>query len=266
MRSPSEPEPRDSKEHALLDSVEAGLFSPNERYARGRLLEESEKNMRSGAFSELYPRRSRNMQLLFDLMRSGTTPRRDDGYLEVRLLRLMDKHDQCRQLCQSVPMYDWTFGMLQEFVWASRGDSFPYPRYTGFPTKEDAMAAHQLYTAARTLHESKCYQWQQAHDAAARPTADERKLSKRNDIGMWLTLGATGVAWYFFGWLPSFAAMTIGFWLNYIVMGDSGEAIKRRMAEWVYQNPRPPNMCLTLEHRPEDRPPPPWTGYPDLPA
>lgn len=264
MRSPSSPESNDSKEHQLLDTVESGAQAAGELALRKWLMQISENNMREDLYPELYPRRFRNMQLLFDLLRSNRTPHSADFWLEARLLRLMEKHDQCRQLCQTQPMHEWAFATLQEYVWAGRRDSHPYHRYSEFESAEDAQVAAQLFAAAKTLYEAKCFQWQQAHDAAARPTHEEQKLSRRNSVGLVLTLGFSVAAWYFFGWLPALGVFTIGSWLNFIVQGDSNVALGLRMNEWVYNNPRPVDIELTLHHRPEMRAASP-IGYPDAP-
>jgi hypothetical protein len=250
MRSPSEPEPSDSKEHSLLEAAEAGHFVPDERHIRTKLLEESEKNMRANMFPDLYPRRSRNMDALFELLRQCYTPRYDDFWLEARLLRLMDKHDQCRQLCQSRPMCDWSFDVLQEFVWASRGDCYPYERRTDFQMEEENNLATQLYAAAKTMHDAKCYQWQQAHDAATKPNEKEGRISWFNGIGIFVTLVATGLTWFFVTWWAALIVFGIGSNVALGVVGDSDELVKGRMARWRRENPKPQNMRLTLHHLP----------------
>jgi hypothetical protein len=250
MRSPSEPEANDSKEHALLEAVESGHFGSDERRARCKLLEESEKNMRANVFPELYPRRSRNMQLLFELLRQSYTPHYSDFWLEARLLRLTDRHDQCRQLCQSRPMYDWAFDVLQEFVWAGRGDCYPYERRTDFLSDEERTIASQLYTAAKTLHDAKCYQWQQAQDAVAKPNDKERRVSFVSGIGLFAVVVASIVAWNIYSGWVALAVFAIGSTLVANLLGDDRELIAQRMAQWRRENPRPDNMKLTLHHLP----------------
>lgn len=253
MRSPSEPEPSESKEHSMLDAVEASYVVADERRARCKLLEEAEANMREGNFPDLYPRRCRNMQLLFDLLRQSRVPLPADFWLEARLLRLMDKHDQCRQLCQSRPMYDWTFDVLQEFVWASRGDPYPYERRKDFNSDGDKVAATQLYGAAKTLHDAKCYQWQQAHDAAAKPAPKEARASQRTEVGSVITLVACALAWYFYSGWAAFVVFLIFSTLLFVVFSDGKDMVHDRMTLWAKDNPKPQAMALTLHHQPLPR-------------
>jgi hypothetical protein len=259
MRSPSEPESSNSREHLLLDLVESDSTTMDAIGARMEVLKESERNMRGGHFPELYPRRLRNMQLLFDLLRSQRST--GDGFLwlESRLLRLMEKHDQCRQLCQAVPMYRWSFPALQEFVWASRGDSFPYDRHANFQHEDEAALAGQLYEAAKTMHESKCYQWQQAHDATAKPNEREQAVSWRNGFIVFAVLIVAVIGWYFYGWMAGLMAFVGGgLLLNFA--GDDDEMIKERMAQWRRDNPRPV-MHLT---RAPGQSGPVGGGFPDI--
>jgi hypothetical protein len=249
MRSHGDPDATQSTEHAMLDMTEAGPMQ-DERGLRLNLLKESERNIREAQFPELHARRSRNMQLLFELLRRSRVPTDSDFWLEARLLRLLERHDQCRQLCQTIPMYEWTFDVLQEFVWAGRGDSFPYPRRTPFENPQDAELASQLFAAAKTLYESKCYQWQQAHDAAAALEPEEARASKRTDIGLVITLIAAALSWYFWGWWAAFAAFVIGSSLLFGVFDDSKDLVRARMKRWCQANPKPGAMSLTLEHLP----------------
>ena len=261
MRSPSEPESSDSREHSLLEAVESGHYTPDERRARCKLLEESEKNMRANAFPHLYPRRSRNMQLLFELLRQCNAPHYSDFWLEARLLRLTDRHDQCRQLCQSRPMYDWTFDVLQEFVWAGRGDCYPYERRTDFLSDEERAMAGQLYTAAGTLHDAKCYQWQQAHAAAAKPTPKEQRTSLITGVGLFIIFIAAIVAWNVYsGWI-ALTVFCVGSGLLFTMFGDDTDMVRERMAAWTKQNPKPRPMRLALHHEPL---PHPVIGFPDI--
>jgi hypothetical protein len=253
MRSPSEPEPSTSKEHVLLEAVEASYVIADERQARCKLLEESEKNIREGAFPELYPRRCRNMQLLFDLLRQSRVPLDTDFWLEARLLRLMDRHEQCRQLCQTRPPYDWTFDVLQEFVWASRGDAFPYPRRSSFADEQDAAVANQLFTAAKTLYGAKCYEWQQAHDAVAKPTPREQRVSLVSGIGLFVVIAASIVVWNLYNGWVAFLVFVIGGTLVMNLLGDDREMVKQRMRAWETDNPKPKAMTLTLHHLPLPR-------------
>jgi hypothetical protein len=246
MRSSSEAEPSNSLEHAMLDAVEAGHAAPTELSARLDLLLESENNMRSGFFPELYPRRFRNMQILFDLLRTNRALPAETLWYEARLLRLMEKHEQCCQLCQSHPMYEWNFSALQEFIWAGRRDSFAYPRLTEFENEADATLAAQLFAAAKTLYESKCYQWQQAHDEEAKPNAYEQRVTWRNTIVAVLMLASGGAGWYFFGWIAAIVAF-FGGGLLLDWSGDEDELIKKRMTRWLRENPRP-KMRLKLTH------------------
>jgi len=246
MRSSSEAEPSNSLEHAMLDAVEAGQGGSSEMGGRMSLLLESEKNMRNGFFPELYPRRFRNMQLLFELFRSSRSLPGETLWQEARLLRLMEKHEQCRQLCQSHPMYEWSFPAMQEFIWAGRCDSFPYRRLSEFENGEDSAVAGQFFAAAKTLYESKCYQWQQAHDAEAKPNDREQRVSWRNGFVVVLVLAATGAGWYFFGWIAAIVAFAGGgMLLDW--SGDEDDLIKARMTRWCRENPRP-TMRLKLTH------------------
>lgn len=261
MRSPSEPEPHNSKEHALLEQVEASCVIANERKVRCALLEESEKNIRDGLHADLYPRRARNMQSLFDLLRQSQPPWDTDFWLEARLLRLMDRHDQCRQLCQSRPMYEWTFDVLQEFVWASRGDSFPYARRSEFPDSQDAAAANQLFGAAKTLYGAKCYEWQQAHDAAAKPTRKEQRASLITGVGLLIIFIAAIVAWNIYnGWI-ALAVFFVSSGIMFSLFGDDTDMVRDRMAAWTKQNPKPRPMRLALQHEPLPRL---VIGFPDV--
>lgn len=259
MRSPSELEPSDSREHALLDLVELDGSKREERKARLDLLEESERNIREGRFPDLYPRRLRNMQLLFDLLRAEKTSYSDFLWLEARLLRLMERPDQCRQLCQAQPMYTWTFSALQEFVWAGRGDSFPHVRHVKFQNEEESALAAQLFEAAKTMHEAKCYQWQQAHDAAAKPNDREDLVGWRNGGLLLLILVATAAGWYFLGWQAAVVAF-VGGSLLLGMLGDEDELIEDRMSKWRKENPRP-TMHLT---RGVGQSGPVGGGFPDM--
>ena len=250
MRSPSEPEPSDSKEHALLERVEASDAMANERKLRCALLEESETNLREGRHPALQPRRARNMQLLFDLLRQSQAPLHTDFWLEARLLRLMERHDQCRQLCQSRPIHDWTFDVLQEFVWANRGDSFPYPRRSGFPNEQDADAANQLFTAAKTLYGAKCYEWQQAHDAVAKQTPKEQRVSIVSGVGLFAVLAAAIVVWNIYNGWVAFFVFIIGGALVMSLLGDDREMVQKRVKAWTKENPKPLAMRLALYHEP----------------
>jgi hypothetical protein len=253
MRSPSEPEPSDSKEHALLDAVEAGHFAPNERLARSKLLEESEKNMRANVLPELYPRRTRNMQLLFEALRQSYTSFDTDFWLEARLLRLTERYEQCRQLCQSRPMYEWTFDVLQEFVWAGRGECYPHERRSDFPSDEDRSMASQLYTAAKTLHDAKCYQWQQAHDQQAKPTAKETRVSSLSDIGFVGVFAAAIIVWIMHAGWSAIIVFLLGSIGVMAFIGDDKDMLGKRMKEWLGEHPKPSGMRLKLEHEPLPR-------------
>jgi len=243
----------------MLDAVEAGQDGSNEIVARMKLLVESEENMRNGFFPELYPRRFRNMQLLFELFRTSQSRPGESLWLEARLLRLMENYEQCRQLCQSHPMYEWNFPALQEFIWAGRRDSFAYPRLTEFENEADAALAAQLFAAAQTLYESKCYQWQQAHDGAAKPNDYEQRVTWRNTIVAVLMFVSGGAGWYFFGWVAAIVAF-FGGGLLLDWSGDEDELIKKRMARWLRENPRP-KMRLKLTHT---RPGVVGGGFPDI--
>lgn len=235
----------------MLEMAEAGGLN-NERQLRLSLLKASEKNIRDGKFPELHARRSRNMQALFELLRQSHTPSvlDDDVWLEARLLRLMERHDQCRQLCQTRPMYEWTFAVLQEFVWASRGDSFPYHRRSEFDNERDVQAANQLFLAAKTLHESKCYQWQQAHDAAKAPNEAEARATKRTDIGLWVIIIAAVLLWYSYAWWVGLMVFFFGCSILFGAFNDGKEMAKVRMKAWCKENPKPNAMALTLHHLP----------------
>jgi hypothetical protein len=259
MRSSSEAEPSNSLEHAMLDAIEARQFGSSETGARLDLLVESEKNMRNGLFPELYPRRFRNMEHLFDLFRSSRSLPEQTLWQEARLLRLMERYEQCRQLCQGHPMYEWSFPALQEFIWAGRRDSFAYPRLTEFENEEDAAHAGQLFAAAKTLYESKCYQWQQAHDEEAKPNAYEQRVTWRNTIVAVMMLASGGAGWYFFGWIAAIVAF-FGGGLLLDWSGDEDELIKKRMTRWCRENPRP-KMRLKLTHT---RPGVVGGGFPDI--
>jgi len=250
MRSPSEPEPHDSKEHALLEQVEASYVITNERKLRCALLGESEKNIRDGLHADLYPRRMRNNRSLFDLLRQSQPPLDTDFWLEARLLRLMERHDQCQQLCQSRPMYEWTFDVLQEFVWANHGDSFPYSRRAGFPTEQDAATANQLFNAAKTLYGAKCYEWQQAHDAVAKQTPKEQRVSVVSGIGLCAVLAAAIVVWNIYSGWVAFFVFIIGGARVMSLLGDDREMVQKRVKAWTKENPKPPAMRLALYHGP----------------
>ena len=248
MRSPSDPESNTTWEHLRLDAVESPDFKGDEQRARSELLEASEKHMREGLYGDLYPRRRRNMELLFELLRQSDRGNTMDLWLEARLLRLLERFDQCRQLCQSLPMYEWTFSTLQEFVWAGRGDSFPYPRRSAFADDQDAATASQLSVAAKTLHDARCYQWQQAHDEEAKPTGKESRLYLLTSIGLFVMFIAAIIAWNIYsGWI-ALLVFVIGstIWCNCV--GADTDLKRARMAAWTRANPKPPPMKLTLRH------------------
>lgn len=248
MRSQSEPESNITWEHVGLDSVESSNFNGDERRARSDLLESSEKHMREGLYADLYPRRRRNMELLFELLRQSDRVDAVDFWLEARLLRLLERFDQCRQLCQSRPMYEWTFSTLQEFVWAGRRDSFAYPRRSVFTDDQDTATASQLYVAAKTLHDARCYQWQQAYDEEAKPTSKESRLSVVTGTGLFVIFIAAIIAWNIYsGWI-ALLVFVIGsmVWCN--LFDDDADLKRKRMAVWTRENPKPPPMKLTLRH------------------
>jgi hypothetical protein len=147
-------------------------------------------------------------------------------------------------------MYEWTFDVLQEFVWASRGDSHPYPRRSGFPTEQDAAAASQLFAAAKTLHGAKCYEWQLAHDATAKKTPKEQRVSIISGIGLFAVLAAAIVVWNIYNGWVAFLVFIIGGTLVMNLLGDDHEMVQTRMKAWTKENPKPPAMRLALEHEP----------------
>jgi hypothetical protein len=235
----------------MLDLAEAGGLK-NEKQLRLSLLMASEQNIRDRKFPDLHARRSRNMQTLFELLRQSHVPSvlNDDFWLEARLLRLLERHDQCRQLCQTRPMYEWTFAVLQEFVWASRGDSCPYPRRTAFENESDVQTANQLFLAAKTLHESKCYQWQQAYDAMQAPNKAETRASNRTDIGLLVIITAAALFGYFYSWWAGLMVFFFGSSILFSIFNDGKEMNKVRVSDWFKENPKPYPMALTLYHLP----------------
>jgi hypothetical protein len=249
MRSPSEPESNITFEHVHLDLVESPNFKGDELRFRTELLEMSEAHMREGLYPALYPRRRRNMEALFELLRHSNNADTMDLWLEARLLRLTERYDACRQLRQSRPMYEWLFSTLQEFVWAGRADSFPYPRRSPFTHDQDTTTASQLYVAAKTLHDAKCYQWQQAYDEEAQPTSRESRLSLITGVGLFVILLAAIVAWNLYsGWI-ALLVFVVGamIWCNLFEDGD--DLKKKRMRIWSKENPKPAPMKLELGHR-----------------
>jgi hypothetical protein len=248
MRSSSEAEPSNSLEHAMLDAVEAGHSVSGELGARMELLLESEKNMRNGLFPELYPRRFRNMEQLFDLFRSSRSLPEQTLWQEARLLRLMERYEQCRQLCQSQPMYEWSFHALQEFIWAGRRDNFPYLRFCEFESESDIALAEQHLAAATTMHQAKCYQWHQAREAESKPTKYERRLVWRNAFLNIRVLLPSAIVGYMGGWLYALPALAVIVWIDFDPASEREALVEARMEEWLRDNPRP-KMHLKLTHK-----------------
>ena len=215
-----------------------------------------EENARAERHPEFAEYRSMNAQRLFEILR--TTDLRaarllvEATYLECRLLRLTGRFDECRQLCQSMPVYRWDYATLQEYIWATKRDDYPHQRFRLFKDEEDRAMVERFVRAARETYQEDLETWTARKDSENKPPP----LTKAHTVLGVVTLGIPYVvAWSFYdsvGLLGAAAVYFVGIILMALILGaltapftSRPQTQHERVKEWERANPRP--VCRISE-------------------
>lgn len=215
-----------------------------------------EESVRAGSHPEFAEYRAKNAQRLFEILRTADLRAArllvDVNYLECRLLRLTGKFDECRQLCQSMPVYSWDYAMLQEYIWATKRDDYPYERFRAFKDEEDRLMVQRFVQSARQNYEEDLAGWIARRDAETKPPPP----SKAQTILAVFTLGIPYlIAWSFYdalGLLGAAAVYVVGIIAMCLVIGlliapfsSKFKSQTDRVKEWEAVSPRP--ICRVSE-------------------
>jgi hypothetical protein len=226
-----------------------------------------ENNTRAGLFPELAEIRLANAMRLFEILRQVEMPKfllfSDSPWLETRLLRLTGRFEECRKLCQAIPIYNWDYLMLREYIWASQGDPYPH-QATGFVT--DAVQKQKIAETvdyAKAQFNKRVVEWEEAREAAKK--GNKAPVST---IAVIMFLGGMVLS-YFIGvqtfaeeiakisgnHIGSLIAGTLGMFVGMILYGSlfglAGRGKKSQAefeADWLKNNP-PPKIRIS------DKPP-----------
>lgn len=207
-----------------------------------------EENARAERHPEFAEYRSKNAQRLFEILRTADLRAArllvNVDHLECRLLRLIGKFDECRQLCQSMPVYLWDYQMLQEYIWASKRDSYPHQRFRFFKDEDDKAKVQRFVESARESYEKDLGEWTTRREVETKmppPTKFEKAL-------YFTTLGVPLLtAFYFYEAVGLIAAVGIyvaGILVMLLLLSPFTSKIKTKedlVKEWEAENPKP--MC-----------------------
>jgi hypothetical protein len=241
----------DKKFPAEIDSVK-------ELKIRWGLHFTGENNTRAGLFPELAEIRLTNAKRLFEIIRQVEIPKflifSDSPWLETRLLRLTGRFEECRQLCQAIPIYSWDYLMLREYIWASQGDSYPH-QATDFVT-DVGQKKKILETVeyAKAQFDKNLAEWEEAREIAKK--GNKTPVSTG---GLIIFLGCIAAS-YFIGveflgekislvagndigkLIAGIAGMVVGMIFLGSLFGRAGRGNKSQAdfeAEWLKNNPPP---------------------------
>jgi hypothetical protein len=205
-----------------------------------------EESVRAGRHPEFAEYRAKNAQRLFEILRTADLRAArllvDVNYLECRLLRLTGQFDECRQLCQSMPVYSWDYATLQEYIWATKRDDYPYERFRAFKDEEDKLMVQRFVQSARIAYEEDLAKWTSRRDEETKPPP----LSRRDMImggfafgvpyvAAWLSWTSVGIV----GAVVIFFAGLIVLWLMFAPFMAKTKLPRERVKDWESLNPRP---------------------------
>lgn len=205
-----------------------------------------EESVRAGRHSEFAEYRAKNAQRLFEILRTADLRAArllvDVNYLECRLLRQTSKFDECRQLCQSMPVYSWDYAMLQEYIWATKRDDYPHERFRAFKDEQDKLMVQRFVQSARIAYEEDLAKWTSRRDEETKPPP----LSRRDMIMGGFAFGVPYVAAYLswtsvgiVGAIVIFFAGLIVLWLMFAPFMAKTKLPRERVRDWESLNPRP---------------------------
>jgi hypothetical protein len=257
------PEPEISEEDAIAQWREhIGTPFPSNYTAKFELQQRmhlhfrGEENTRAGRHPEFAEYRIKNAKRLFDILRTtdlhAVRLLVDVSYLECRLLRLIGKFDECRQLCQSMPVYLWDHATLQEYVWATKRDSYPHQRFRVFKNEEDRAMVQRFVQSAKESYRNDLELWSARRDSETKPPPP----SKSQAISGVLILAVPySVAWWYYeslGLLGAAAVYVAGIVGMTLIVGlllapFTGKTLTwhERIKAWESLNPRP--VCRISE-------------------
>lgn len=211
-----------------------------------------EEGVRAGRHPEFAEYRAKNAQRLFEILRTADLRAArllvDVNYLECRLLRLTGKFDECRQLCQSMPVYSWDYAMLQEYIWATKRDDYPHERFRAFKDEEDKSMVQRFVQSARLAYEEDSANWTARREQETKPApmSDRSYRMFMNGFVLLLALSAACAIWsgmasssVLVGVLVGVAAFFVGLIALAVAVSGGGPSTRERIQEWENANPRP---------------------------
>jgi hypothetical protein len=211
-----------------------------------------EESVRAGRHPEFAEYRAKNAQRLFEILRTADLRAArllvDVNYLECRLLRLTGKFHECRQLCQSMPVYSWDYAMLQEYIWASKGDDYPHERFRAFKDEEDKLMVQRFVQSAQVAYEEDLAQWTARREQETKPApmSDRSYRMFMNGFVLLLVLSAVCATWsgmasssVLVGVLVGGATFFVGLIALAVAFSGGGPSPRERIQKWENANPRP---------------------------
>ena len=263
MLPDTDPDPRQSEQELLaMWGEHIGSEFPSkytikeELQARVQLHFRGEENERAGQHPEFAEYRAKNAERLFEILRTADLRAArllvDVNHLECRLLRLVGKFEECRQLCQSMPVYSWDYEMLQEYIWATKRDDYPHQRFRVFKDQDDKAMAERFVAAALNTYESDLESWTARREEETKPpplTDWQYKLLV--DYSFWLScliaaasgiFVATSSAGPIIGTIAAILVYLVShatLALLFACFGIKGKSRAERIKEWETANPRP---------------------------
>jgi hypothetical protein len=205
-----------------------------------------EENARAGRYPEFAEHRADNAQRLFELLRTMDLRKArlivSVDYLECRLLRLLGKFDEARQLCQSMPVYLWDYSMLQEYIWATKRDPVPYERSKIFEDEADREMVRRFVESAKKTHEEDLRKWEARREQETQPPPATKVQTLLYVLTMGIPYVAAAMMWDTVGLFGAVAIFFVGVFLMLLVISPFASHIKtqrERLQEWESLNMRP---------------------------
>ncbi len=132
--------------------------------------------------------------------------------------------------------------MLQEYIWASKGDDCPHERFRAFKDEEEKLMVQRFVQSAQVTYEEDLAKWMTRRDEETKPTP----LSKRDAIlggvvfGVpyvaawlsWTSVGVVGAVVVFFAGLLILALIAAPFMAKNKLPRES-------VKDWESIHPRP---------------------------
>lgn len=211
-----------------------------------------EESVRAGRHPEFAEYRAKNAQRLFEILRTADLRAArllvDVNYLECRLLRLSGKFDECRQLCQSMPVYSWDYAMLQEYIWATKRDDYPHERFRAFKDEEDKSMVQRFVQSARQTYEEDLADWTARREQETKPAPMSDRsyrlfmagfsllLVLSAGCGIWSGIALSSVL---VGALAGVVTFFVGLITLAVALSKGKSTQQDRIKEWEASSPRP---------------------------